>query len=537
MKIKTCKTCGKQFLTDYGYPYCRICSRKWREEQDKIREQAENLKWKEYQRQEKEKFESEMPAYSPIPVESIRSSENTLYIIGNGFDLMHRVPSSYYSFRDSLGKKNGLRHDLETALTAEDIWADFENALGTLNYDLMGSSHIVDMWLDNFGFYDDDAGAAEFYMAAEAAAAPISNLVSGLQPAFRRWMERLEVGTDERPLSGLINPQGKVLDFNYTEFIETLYGMKDVCYIHGSRKKKGKLILGHKPGATGSFNEKRGDPKNYRQAAIDVAQDNVFGLIREYDRELTKDSREVIKKHQDFFDGLVSVEQIVVIGHSISPVDWDYFAEVRKKAVNAHWYFGIFGLNDLRNMTELVKCLEIEKYDVFRTDGICTKPNKVVSKKTQHMETVKPRVFREEDVTVTIDRTYEFRINDDFEVVLPEYAKNVVVFPDYIFAVLNDLSESILLFKRQDEGWVYVTALEAFQHQSLLNRRLNHIFYGNDGITFVYNNRVRKYNLAAGNLIVNRQIRDAGSREYLGMDVTKRFLGKKYSRCKNRKYC
>lgn len=95
------------------------------------------------------------------------------------------------------------------------------------------------MWLDDFGVYgDEDSGAAEFYMAVEAAAAPMANLVNNLQPTFRRWIERLEVGTDDRPLNGLIHPQGKVLDFNYTEFIETLYGVKEVCYIHGSRKKK-----------------------------------------------------------------------------------------------------------------------------------------------------------------------------------------------------------------------------------------------------------------------------------------------------------
>ena len=114
-------------------------------------------------------------------------------------------------------------------MTSEDIWADFENALGTLNLELMGSRNIIDMWLDNFGFYDDeDSGAAEFYMALEAAATPISNLVNSLQPTFRRWIDHLEIGTDERPLIGLIHPWGKVLDFNYTEFVENLYGVKDV---------------------------------------------------------------------------------------------------------------------------------------------------------------------------------------------------------------------------------------------------------------------------------------------------------------------
>lgn len=146
--------------------------------------------------------------------------------------------------------------------------------------------------------------------------------------------------------------------------------MKNVCYIHGSRKRKGKLILGHRPGATENLYEQSRKPRTYRQAVIDVARDNVFDLVEQYDSDLTKDSQEIIKNHQSFFDSLKRVEQIVVIGHSISPVDWDYFAEVKKKAKNAHWFFGIYGLNDLRNMTKLVKELKIKNYNVFRTDGI-----------------------------------------------------------------------------------------------------------------------------------------------------------------------
>ena len=38
----------------------------------------------------------------------------TLFVIGNGFDIMHGVPSSYYNFRDTIGKNNILRFTLET---------------------------------------------------------------------------------------------------------------------------------------------------------------------------------------------------------------------------------------------------------------------------------------------------------------------------------------------------------------------------------------------------------------------------------------
>ena len=139
MEVKNCKTCGKQFLSETDNSYCRICNKKWYEKQEKIREQAENLKWQEQKEQERKLFEAKVQTYKPILMESVNPSAHTLYIIGNGFDLMHRVPSSYYNFRDSLGKNNSLRYSLETALTAEDIWADFENALGTLNLNLMGS--------------------------------------------------------------------------------------------------------------------------------------------------------------------------------------------------------------------------------------------------------------------------------------------------------------------------------------------------------------------------------------------------------------
>ena len=81
MEIKICKSCGRQFLSETKYSYCRICSKKWHEEQAKLQEQAENLKWKELKKQEQKEFESEVQAYKPILMENITPSAQTLYII------------------------------------------------------------------------------------------------------------------------------------------------------------------------------------------------------------------------------------------------------------------------------------------------------------------------------------------------------------------------------------------------------------------------------------------------------------------------
>ena len=112
---------------------------------------------------------------------------------------MHGVKSSYYDFGKSLKRNDYLRDALEIALTPDDIWADFEESLGKINLDPMASRFLVDMWLETMGFYDGEDSAANFYAAVDAAATPIEAIATDLPPAFRRWVNRLKIGTDDRP--------------------------------------------------------------------------------------------------------------------------------------------------------------------------------------------------------------------------------------------------------------------------------------------------------------------------------------------------
>ena len=530
-KLKKCSGCGKSYIVLSGAPkFCQSCSKAWNDEQERKREEAENLKWQEQRKRNQEIYEREIQAYDLVSVDEIHPSDRTLYIIGNGFDLLHRVPSSYYNFRDSLGKNSSLRRMLETTLTPDDIWADFEESLAHPDLNLMGSRSIVDMWLDIFGVYsDEDAGAAEYCMAIEAAANPIINIVNELQPAFRRWVEKLKTGTDDRPLKDLIRSDGKVLCFNYTEFAETLYGAENVCYIHGCRKRKGqKLILGHRSGIESEFHEKERKPKSYRQAVIDAAQREVFDLIMQYDKELLKDTDKIICEHKDFFEGLGEIDQVIVIGHSVSLVDWDYFAEVNKFAKKAVWNFGCFGLKDLRNIEALAKKLGIENYSIFRTDGIRTKPNAAeISSKTPKEKEPNAKKYRHEDTIVTV-QAFNLQISESanqYEVVLPDRVRRIVFIDDHLFVILNDLAGSILLFNRSDGSWNFTEKLEEFEHQGLVNRRLNHVFISEKEIVFVYNNRVRKYDLQTGEMLQNQQIRNARNMKYKGRDMVRNFTG------------
>ena len=206
--------------------------------------------------QSSQNFEENLKEWNLLSLEEMGESvkEGSLYVIGNGFDMLHGVRSSYYDFSRTLGKRSSVRFYLEKYLKTDDLWADFEGALGKINIEAMCQPYIIDNFLDINGAYDEDAGAAEIYMSAEMAVEPILSMSTELMDRFRKWIGSLHANTNDRPLCNVIKG-GKVLNFNYTEFVEDLYGVDagNICYIHGCRKKTGRgrqrLILGHIPGA------------------------------------------------------------------------------------------------------------------------------------------------------------------------------------------------------------------------------------------------------------------------------------------------
>ena len=170
----------------------------------------------------------------------------------------------------------------------------------------------------------------------------------------------------------------KVLNFNYTEFIETLYGAKreNICYIHGCRKtEQGKrsdgIILGHKPG----MEEEQWDKvelkpykfKNpYKRYIMESALETAAREASWYDDSTTKKCSDIIKAHNEFFERVSGFETIFVIGHSLSEVDYPYFMEVCNKC-DAHWYIGYHSLADMKRLDMFVRQMGLKKASVFRT--------------------------------------------------------------------------------------------------------------------------------------------------------------------------
>lgn len=559
----SCELCGKAFLfrnderelfeqRGYANPkHCPLCRKTTQEQREKEIVRIQNEKWQQKKSEDKKIFNHRLNEWRVVAKEDIHfSNDNVLYVIGNGFDLMHGVQSSYYSFRDTLGKNSALLHVFENFITFEDIWADFEEALAYFDTNAMSSGVIVDNWLDIFGAYDEDAGASEFYQATEAAVNPIMTVVNELPRRFRMWVETLSIGTDDRPLQDILRKNGKVLCFNYTEFIETLYGFHEdnICYIHGCRRKKKyfpkeKLILGHKPRENTYSNDLNdnllmGLKKPFNLSMIDVAQDNVIRLISEGDEALTKKCNDIIYAQDTFFAGLNKIENIVTIGHSLSPVDWDYFSEIVSRLPNikdVHWYFACHGLHNLDNLEKLIENLGIARsaVSIFRTDDItvtylkdksfsrtlerlsvekklCTSSNGRWSVKTQNLSF---SIVNQESTIVDYEVIFSSRVSKAF---FDQSGK-------YLFAIIHGSNQGVFLFRIVNNHWSFVNELKSIPNQSLVNRRLSYVFLTNQDVTFVYNNRTRKYSLKDGSLVSNKALRNAINYQYDGEDVSRFF--------------
>ena len=99
---------------------------------------------------------------------------------------------------------------------------------------------------------------------------------------------------------------------------------------------------------------------------LEFALDTAAEEAAEYDKFTTKNCRDIIKRHQTFFDGLMPIKDIFVIGHSLSEVDYPYFEEICKKT-NAKWYIGYHSLEDLKRLLVFVDRMKLRKVSLFRT--------------------------------------------------------------------------------------------------------------------------------------------------------------------------
>jgi hypothetical protein len=251
----------------------------------------------------------------------------TLYIIGNGFDLHHGIPSRYSDFGRFLADKDKEAFGFMERYfpVDDDCWTDFENGLAHFDaYSVMDDAgdFLVSYGTENW----KDANHHDYQFEIQQIVEAVS---TRMKAAFVEWIRQLPIplpsAVADRRLR--IDPSATFLNFNYTTSLEQLYGVAsgNIVPIHGDTASTPEaLILGHgwAPSERKSFN----DDVDHEATDTRVLEGNQ--VIDQYFEATFKPTMAVIARHQPFFASLASVTQIITIGHSLGDVDLPYFREI-----------------------------------------------------------------------------------------------------------------------------------------------------------------------------------------------------------------
>lgn len=261
-----------------------------------------------------------------------------LYIIGNGFDIDHGIKCKYIDFCEFLKRKNPKMIDsLNDLFDENELWSDFENALGNPNKEFISKLKK----LFDLNIFDN-------------------NFAENLKKSYQEWAVGLQLGNNEKYI---LNKDDFYFSFNYTATLEMLYDipLNNVKHIHGSvidviifQKKNCQLIVGH---GVINCNE----------------DDDAYELLKNTE----KNCEEIIKNNESYFDSLKNfkIDNIKCFGFSYSNIDFSYFEKLNNIFPNAKWMFGYHSNKDKDKASEYARKLKLPngQFKIIKNENIFTK--------------------------------------------------------------------------------------------------------------------------------------------------------------------
>lgn len=293
---------------------------------------------------------------------------SSLFIIGNGFDLAHGIPTKYSDFRkyiinlypEALEFRDEIIHIeqcheiYEDEFAAEILlstmdkvcgedWSNFESALADINFGNKLPNMVCD---DDWSEDERNNMWGAYLMYMDQLTSGFINCTPHWQEFFRMWIKgvehKLESGkyTSKNNLYQLFSkPNTQFFTFNYTKTLQKLYGIKKVIHIHNRCGQK--LIFGHGEddimyGAYHKYDEHNEEPI--------IGSSFLDDMVMSF----KKDTTSPLKKYNDFFKKLdASTNQVYSYGFSYSKVDGIYIKEIIKRIHSeAIWFFTEFEAQD-----------------------------------------------------------------------------------------------------------------------------------------------------------------------------------------------
>lgn len=306
-----------------------------------------------------------------------------LYIIGNGFDLHHKLKTEYKEFARFLSRKNRETYDaLLMYYGLPDIdwsmghtnrlneWSQFESALSQLAFEEVlehNSDLIARPGSPDFKDGDWHTFQIEMQMLIE-------KLTIGLIKEFQIFILNVDFPPLNKDLIINLDRDSIFLNFNYTETLELYYAVpkNNICYIHNKANQLDKsIILGHGVDPNKFIPQDPKAPENLTEEELeywnqeltdsyDYSYSSAKSELLTYFTKSFKNTAQIIEENKAFFNSINDVDSTLVLGHSLSDVDEAYFKEIikRVKATNK-WTVSYYGDSEKLAHMERMKLLGV----------------------------------------------------------------------------------------------------------------------------------------------------------------------------------
>ena len=276
---------------------------------------------------------------------------NRLYIIGNGFDLYHGLPTSYKCFNCFVHRMFLEEHErigrIFNRMDPNLLWSSYEEMLPKLDIAILVKDN-METWLNCNNKYDVENA--------------FDTLYDDLMRLFHEWVLQIDYSMANENRLALDN-EAAFLNFNYTNTLERLYGVcrKQICYIHGDTGNNSlyKPVIGHGESSVESaifphivdickiVNSYNKFPQ-WAQNSCEFMQ-VILEIIKSFLYYMKKNTDYYIQENNDWFSRLCNKEDIYVLGHSLADVDAPYFKRVYNETPNATWHVSCYDEKEKKN--------------------------------------------------------------------------------------------------------------------------------------------------------------------------------------------
>lgn len=294
--------------------------------------------------------------------------KNKLFVLGNGFDLAHNLPTRFDPDFKNIARKYEQDNFWDLYQTcANDIWSNFENLLGCPDFNTL-EEIFYSYEPDYLSERESDRDGIIYQVELNG------NLQNALYEFANNADDSLHNIQTNDFIGQILDADGYYITFNYTHTLEEIYDIprEQILHIHGEVGED-ELVLGYPKGNFAPEKycyDARG--KGFGPYSEIEIEDYINGVEDYYVRTAYV---ELINKCKSFYKEIridllknflnnnqCKIEEIIVYGHSCA-IDSDYFSYLNTRYSNAYWKFYIRGAEQESNVWYL-----IEKYSIKNAD-------------------------------------------------------------------------------------------------------------------------------------------------------------------------